>query len=132
MSESGIQQELEELKERVSALEAKIEEDPDIVSKSMDISTFVHEFDPSTHVERATAIAYYLETYEGQEEFTKSDIEESYERCRMNLPSNMSDVLANCEKKGWVMRAGKDGQANIRKLTKNGLEMVKEVMNDES
>lgn len=132
MTESEIKQELEDLKSRVSALEAKLEKNPDIASRTMDISTFVQKFNPNTHPERATAIAYYLEHYEDQENFIKSDIEESYKQCRMKLPANMSDVLAGCEEKGWVMREGKDGQTNIRKLTMNGIEMVKEVMDDES
>lgn len=132
MSESELQQEIKDLKERVSALETKIQEDPDVVSKSMDLSTFVQEFDPNTHNERAIAIAYYLENYESQDKFTRNDIEKSYKRCRINLPANMSDVLASCEKKGWIMREGKDGNVNIRKLTMNGLKMVEEVMDDES
>mgnify|MGYP006304814815 FL=1 len=132
MSENELRQEVKDLKERVSKLEAKLEDQPDIASKAIDISTFVQEFDPSTHAERAAAIAYYLENFEEQEQFTREDIEESYKRCRMNLQSNMSDVLASCEKKGWVMREGKDGNTNIRKLTMNGLNMVEEVMNDES
>lgn len=131
-SEPNLRKELDELKERVSALEAKIEDDPEVTRDAMDISTFVQDFDPDTHSERAAAIAFYLEKYEGQEKFTRKDIEEEYKRCRMNLPANMSDVLSSCESKGWMMRDGKDGQANVRTLTRNGLTMVQEVIENES
>lgn len=132
MSGDGLRQEVEELKGRVAALESKIEEDPGTITRSMDLSTFVQEFDPRNHPERATAIAYYLEAYEGEDTFTVKDIRDGYERCRFNPPANMSDVVGSTEDKGWVMRKGKNGQTTIRQLTKSGIEMVQEEVDNGS
>ncbi|WP_276259902.1 hypothetical protein [Haloglomus litoreum] len=130
MSESELQDEIENLKKRVAALEAKLEENPGAANEATDMQSFIREFDPSTHKERAAGIAYYLEEYENQDRFTTGDIEEGYRTCRMNLPANMSDVLNACEENGWVMRDGKEGQSTVRKLTMDGLDMVEEVMAD--
>ncbi|APX95723.1 hypothetical protein [Natronorubrum daqingense] len=132
MAGKEIKQELEGLKERVAVLESKMEGEQQTISRSMDLSTFVQEFGPSNHSERATAIAYYLEAYKDQETFTVKDIRTGYEQCRFSPPANMSDALASCEDKGWVMRKGKDGQTTIRQLTKSGIEKVEEVLDNES
>jgi len=130
MSESEIQDELKELKQRVAALESKLESDPEAAAEATDMQSFIREFDPSTHKERTVGIAYYLEQYENQDRFTTADIEEGYRTCRMNLPANLSDVLNGCEDNGWVMREGKEGQSTVRKLTLDGLDMAEEVMTD--
>jgi hypothetical protein len=132
MGDSELRQEVENLKERVEALESKIENEPGSVSRSMDLSTFVQDFDPSNHPERATAIAYFLEAYEDQVTFTVKDIRSGYEQCRFKPPANMSDALASCESKGWMMRKGKDGQTTVRQLTKSGIDMVEEVVENGS
>lgn len=130
MQDENLRQEVEELKDRVSALEKKIEDDPTTVSRSMDLSTFVRNFSPSSHPERVTAIAYYLEAYQDQDTFTTSDISEAYESARLQKPSNISDSIASAERKGWVHRKGKDGKATVRQLTKGGIDMIEEVMHD--
>lgn len=130
MSESELHEEVEELKERVSRIETLLEENPDAVAEATDIQSFVRKFDPGNHKERAMAIAYYLEEYEGQDQFVTSDIEEGYQRCRMSPPQNMSDILGGCEDQGLVMRDGTEGQATVRKLTMPGLDMVEGVMDD--
>ncbi len=126
MSEEELREEVEYLKSRVQDLEAMMEGETPSVTRSMDLSTFIQDFDPTTHTERAAAIAYYLEAYEDQDEFMVSDISEGYEQARISPPANMSDVVGSCEDQGWVMRKGKDGQSTIRQLTKAGIEMVEE------
>lgn len=128
MSEQELRQEVEELKERVDALEEMVEDDSATISRSMDLSTFVHKFDPSNHPERIAAIAYFREAYEGEETFTTPDIREGYERARLQKPSNISDSIAGAENKGWVQRTGKDGNTPVRQLTKKGMDMVEEVI----
>jgi hypothetical protein len=130
MSESELHEEIEELKERVSRIETELEENPTAAAGITDIQSFIRSFNPSNHMERAMGVAYFLEKYEGQDQFITSDIKESYQRCRMSPPKNMSDILGKCENQGWVMRDGTEGQATIRKLTMSGLDMVEEVMDD--
>jgi len=127
-----IRQEIEELKNRVEALEEMAEEDSSGISRSMDLSTFIQEFDPNGHTERIAAIAYYREAHEGEDTFTTTDIREAYNRARFQKPANLSDAIANAENNGWVYRKENDGQEVVRQLTNAGIEMVEEVMSDES
>jgi len=130
MRSEDLRQEVEHLKERVEALEEMVEDGSMSISRSMDLSTFVQEFDPSSHPERIVAIAYYREAYEDKDTFLTSDIREAYERARFQKPSNLSDSIAGAEDKGWVHRKGKNGQATVRQLTNQGVEMVEGVMDD--
>lgn len=127
-----LQEEVDDLKERVSRLEALLEEDPEVADEVVDIQTFIQDFDPSTHAERAVGIAYFLEQHEGRESFKTSDIEEGYRRIRMSLPANMSDVLNSGEENEWIMREGQEGQTTIRRLTIDGINMVEEALEDGS
>lgn len=127
-----LREEIETLKSRVSALESKLQEDPDIAEEFRNIRSFVGELEPGTHAERALAIAYYLENYEGKDSFTVREIESGYEMARMQKPANFSDVLSDCEEKDWMMRSGIEGQSQLRKLTNTGIDQVKNILENES
>lgn len=129
---NDLQEEVDDLKERVSRLEALLEDDPGVADDVVDIQTFIQNLDPSTHAERAAGIAYFLEEHEGKDSFNTSDIEEGYRRIRMSLPANMSDVLNSGEENEWIMREGQEGQTTVRKLTIDGINMVEEALEDES
>jgi len=117
---------IEELESRVSELE-KLIHDGQAGDGITGMREFVNDVDPGAHTERALAIAYYLDQYQGQENFTSTDIEEGYRTCRVQKPANMSDVLAGLEEQGWVMDDGEDGQARLRRLTTTGLAKIEEV-----
>lgn len=123
-----LREQLNELEDRVERLESLVEEEPSRLEDTRDMRTFVRDFDPDTHTERALAIGYYLEEYEGVEAFSTGDIEDGYRRCRLNTPANMSDVLGSCVEREWMHDYGKDGQVRLRRLTNEGLEHVMEVM----
>ena len=125
-----LRSEINELKERVSKLETKIESNPKAVAEATDMRSFVRGLTPDSHKERAVAIAYYLEHYENQREFTTKDIEEGYRTCRVRPPANLSDTLSDCENEGWVLRTGEDGHTQIRELTGDGMEYVEEMLKD--
>jgi hypothetical protein len=132
MSEKELRQEIEDLKKRVAALEEMAETDSSTISRSVDLSTFIQKFDPSSHPERIAAIAYYREVHEDEDTFTTEDIRQDYERARFQKPSNLSDSIAGAENKGWVHRKGKDGNMTVRQLTHAGIQMVEEVIDNGS
>jgi len=122
---------LEDLETRVSDLEQLIH-DTHNGDNVTGMREFVENVDPDTHVERALAIAYYMDQFLGEENFTTKDIEEGYRTCRVQKPANMSDTVAELDKKGWAMDNGKDGQTRLRRLTGGGLNKIEEVIDDES
>jgi len=132
------QTEREDLAERVGDLESRISELEKLIHESQTgdgvtgIRELVQQVNPDTHAERALAIAYYLDQYQGQENFTSNDIEEGYRTCRVQKPANMSDTIATLEDKGWAMNDGKDGQTRLRRLTGDGLDTVDDLLGDEA
>lgn len=120
-----------ELEERVADLEERVSELEEMVSGAQvmpsesDLESFIKQVDPGTHVERATAIGYYL-THEESDSapFSVSDIEEGYMACRIQKPANLSDVLSGAEERGWLVRAGKRGQHQLWQISHMGDEAV--------
>jgi hypothetical protein len=132
------QSEQEPLEERVAELESRISEleqlihDEGATDDVTGMREFVQQIDPDAHTKRALAIAYYLDQYQGQENFSSKDIEEGYRTCRVQKPANMSDTVGVLEDKGWAMDDGKgdDGQTRLRRLTGDGLNAIEEVLED--
>lgn len=130
MSDEHLREEVEDLKERVSRLEERLESGEGAPDDVVGLRDFVSDFDPNTHTERALMIGYHLDQHQGQEKFTSDDIKDGYRTAREPLPANMSDVLAKCEDQDWMMRDGEDGQTQLRMVTRDGLSHVEEVMED--
>lgn len=125
----SLQEQIHDLEERVVALEQKFDTG-DVPEETSDLRAFVEEYNPSTHIERATAIGYHLEKHQGYENFTIEDIEEGYRACKTQKPSNPSDVLAGAEERGWMMRDGKEEHYQQWVLTREGEQLVEEVINE--
>ena len=125
----ALREQVQALEERVATLEARIESG-DRPTRETDLRALVEQFDPSTHVERAVVIGYHLETHQGRENFTIEDIEEGYRTCKMQKPSNTSDVLANAEQRGWAMRDGKEDHYQLWVVTREGEQIVEEVIHE--
>lgn len=121
--------EVTKLKSRVTELENRLngQSEPEPVGG---IREFVASYDPSSHTERSLCMAYYLESFRDQEDFTVADIEEAYRECRIKPASNMSDVLGRMEEREWLLRNGKDGQTQLWRLTAKALEIVEEGVNN--
>lgn len=120
---------VKDLQERVSELEQRLDGGGS-QEDAGDIRQFVESLNPSSHTERSLAIAYYLETYRGQENFTVNDIEEGYRECRVQAAGNMSDVLGRMEGNNWLLRDGKENRKQLWRLTANGLDKVEEAIED--
>jgi hypothetical protein len=125
-----------DLEARIDDLESRLNELEQVIhdGNAGDDVTGMREFvartEPDTHAERALAIAYYLDQYQGHKNFTRADLEEGYRTCREQKPANMSDVIGDLEDKGWAMDDGKDGQSKLRRLTADGLAAIEEGLDD--
>lgn len=115
-----------ELKQRVEDLEQRVEDLEEIIAgasvtqSDSDMETFLERTTPGTHVERVTAIGYYLVHEEGETPFTIDEVKQGYEDCRIPKPANLSDVLAGAEENGWVMRQGTRGKKQLWTVTRDG------------
>ncbi|ELZ96087.1 hypothetical protein C440_05340 [Haloferax mucosum ATCC BAA-1512] len=116
---------LSDLEDRVSSLEGQIAGQAQPASKS-EIRSFVEDWDPDTHKERAVVIGYFIEHGRGENNFTVEDITDGYRECKIQEPANMSDILAGAEKEGLAMRDGKEGRLQNWVLTADGEKFVTE------
>lgn len=130
------QPEQEDLEERVTELESRLSKLEKIINDGEEIKNpigmreFVQKVDPDTHTERALAIAYYLDQYQGQESFSSGDIEAGYRTCRVKKPANISDTVSNLVDNNWAMDDGNEGRTRLRRLTNDGLNKIEEVLED--
>lgn len=116
---SELEARVEDLEARVDALEERMEAGI-IPASGSDLDSFLDEVGPATHIERATAIGYYLTHEGGWESFDVSDVEEGYIKTRVPKPANLSDVLAGAEDRKWLMRCGTKGQTQLWTITRDG------------
>lgn len=115
---------VEELERRVDELEERIKSGV-VPTTGSDLDSFLQDVSPATHVERATAIGFYLTHKAGQDSFDVGDIDGGYVDARVPKPANLSDVLAGAEDKGWLMHSETRGQTQHWKITRQGDEAVK-------
>lgn len=120
---TDIETRVSELESRVAELEEKMESKKVTTSES-DLTAFLDEVDPSTHVERATSIGFYLVHHKGRDSFKVGDIEDGYIETRNPKPANLSDVLNGAKDKGWLMETGSEGKTKLWTVTSDGDEAV--------
>lgn len=79
--------------------------------RGLRISEFLAQRKISTETDRVVAILYY-QLHNGHESSTRAEILEAYSAARTRKPTNLSDVIARCIRKGHVVDAPekKEGQ----------------------
>lgn len=124
-----VEQRVTELENRVAELESQVESDGFEIESS-GLEELIDQFNPSTHVERATVIGYHLERHLDKDEFTIEDIRTHYAEAKFLDPANFSDVLANAEGKGLMRRSGKTDDYQLWELSRDGLKLIEEGMEE--
>lgn len=118
-----LQQEVSNLRQRVQRLEERLQTHGPPVDAS-ELRSFVEGTHPSSHTERALAIGYYLDFYMGEDAFTVNDIDDGYTECRLQTPSNTSDVLGRAEGNGWLLRTGSEGRTTLWRVSADGQDLI--------
>lgn len=122
--EGSLEERVETLERRVAELENLIEDGA--VSEVANMRAFVESTSPETHADRALAIGFYLEQYEGLNHLTTGDIKEGYSTCRVPEPANMSDTLRYLAERELLLPAEHDGRGNAWRLSAEGERSVRE------
>lgn len=102
---------LEEHEERILKLEKLFQTKPEIIKKKVSIKEFILQKRPKSDVQKALAISYFLEKYEGLASFNVKDLEKGFRDAREKVPSNVADKILKNIAKGHMMKTGeeKDG-----------------------
>lgn len=128
MKEEKILSELGSLKERVSIIEELLQGSTvkDTNSrKKLSLKEFLIEKNPTGDVQKAIAIAYFLENIEKVNSFNKGDIENGFRSAREKVPKNVSDKISMATKNGYFME-DKLSKNNLKAwvLTNTGIKYV--------
>lgn len=95
-------------------------------NKTSTLAQLLKKVSVRSDVDRVLVAGYFLETVQGLQSFTASEIRDAIRGAKVSPPNNPSDVLAKNIKKGLVMQAGdKDGKLAYV-LTTDGIEFVAE------
>ena len=81
------------------------------VAQDMQLSEFLAQMKKKRETDRVDAILSY-NLHNGEESSTREEILEAYSMAKLRRPTNLSDVIARCIRKGHVVESSqmKDGQ----------------------
>lgn len=72
------------------------------ISRSTALNEFLSSRKPTSHKDRILLVAYYY-LHSKNEPVTRAEIDGSYTLARMVRPRNLSDIIAKCVAKGYLM-----------------------------
>ena len=94
------------------------------------IAEFLARLNPQSYPERITGIAFHTLHSNDDERLIRADFFEALSRARIPKPQNLSDVIAQCVRKGHLMDAEpKDGQKTW-KITQTGERFIEVRLGD--
>ena len=122
----------EDLEGRVKAIEVMLKSGkPDVsLEKSESLAEFLRKKDLKNDTDRTVCIAYFIEMAEsrGSEEGVHSkDVAAGFRNARCVVPSNVSDQLARCAKRGLIQEGGKKEGKKAWTLTNTGITHVEDL-----
>lgn len=109
MDNANIQQQIDNLKERLSLVEeiiAKMNgDDSQDNKKKLSLREFLITKKPSDDVKKTLAIGYFLEKFEGVSSFNTDDLLSAYEKAKEKKPLNINDKVNMNIKNGHMAEA---------------------------
>jgi len=95
----------------------------ELLGEKLSFTEYVDELEPETHPQRFLTIAYYLHKQEGRD-MTYDDVKDYYQRVRWPTPKNLSDVMSDLIKDGFMEEAGKLNGKKAFRILRKGIKYV--------
>ena len=95
----------------------------ELIGEKLSFTEYVDELEPETHPQRFLTIAYYLHRHEGRN-MTYDDVKDFYQRVRWPTPKNLSDVMSDLIKDGYMEEAGKLNGKKAFRILRKGIKCV--------
>ena len=95
----------------------------ELISEKLSFTEYVDELEPETHPQRFLTIAYYLHRHGGRD-MTYDDVKDYYQRVRWPTPKNLSDVMSDLIKDGFMEEAGKLNGKKAFRILRKGIKYV--------
>lgn len=126
-----IEERLVALEERVKALEgggAKVTTS----KKETSLREFINRLKPTTGNDVALVIGYYIETVQDVSYFNNDLLRSGFSEAKIIAPKNLSDVVAQNAKKGYIMLStNPDARGKSWVLTNTGEAAVEQMSPDD-
>jgi len=120
-----IKKQLEDHEKRLSELETLLQAKPEVGRKEVAIKELILAKKPKNDVQKALAIGYYLEKYQGLSCFNVRDLEDGFRGAKEKVPQNVSDKVQINVRKGHMMETkGKKNDLKAYVLTNSGEKFV--------
>ena len=118
---------LENHESRISALEGAPAKKTQVEGKKLSIKEFLLTKKPSNDVQKTLVIGYYLEHFEGMNEFNVKDLAEGFRSAKEPAPANINDKVNSNIHNGHMMEE-KEKKDKLRAwvLTNSGEKFVEE------
>ena len=125
-------EEFNKLKGRVEGIEKKISGGvaDSVKERPESLTEFLNRKNLKSNTDKTICIAHFLENRAG-EGVTSADVVGGFRESRNVVPSNVSDQLAKCAKKGFIQVGGERGGKKVWTLTNTGIEHVKDIEKEE-
>ena len=94
---------LEDHESRISALEGAPGKKTLVEGKKLSIKEFLLTKKPANDVQKTLVIGYYLEHFEGMNEFNVKDLAEGFRSAKEPAPANINDKVNSNIQKGYMM-----------------------------
>ena len=94
---------LEDHESRISALEGAPAKKTQVEGKKLSIKEFLLTKKPANDVQKTLVIGYYLEHFEGMNEFNVKDLAEGFRSAKEPAPANINDKVNSNIRKGYMM-----------------------------
>ena len=118
---------LEEHESRISALEGAPAKKTQVEGKKLSIKEFLLTKKPANDVQKTLVIGYYLEHFEGMNEFNVKDLAEGFRSAKEPAPANINDKVNSNIQKGCMMEEKeKKDKLTAWVLTNSGEKLVEE------
>lgn len=129
---AALEARINKLEERVAKLEmpSAIVNSPERAQgKKMSAKEFLLTKNIGSELQRAVALAFYLERQEGMTSFNVADLENAFRAAREKLPKNLNDAVNKNIARGFLMEAAeKKDSKKAWQLTATGERFVETEM----
>ena len=96
------------------------------ISSSTALNEFLSSMRPTSHKDRVLLVAYYY-LHSKNEPVTRAEIDGAYTLARMVRPQNLSDIIAKCVVKGYLMEHPLEKEGNrALQITQTGERYLQE------
>lgn len=135
MSESELSAQIEEIRNRLLKLEARITrlESPNQrrapSAKKTSIKEFIIEKGISTDTDKAVVIGFFEEKFVGLNSFNVDDLESGFREAKEPIPKNLNETVNKNVRKGYIMESGEKDGKKAWTLTNSGESYVGELGN---